>query len=91
MQYAGSDDIFKVKIKIPMLMFRNYVKLKKVLIPESLNEIGLNAFYNCRSLKRIHLPRSVQSISEFSFDERNCFSTLSSDIIFASGLICKEN
>jgi hypothetical protein len=44
MQHVGSDNIFKVKIKIPMFMFQNCVKLKKVLIPESLNEIELNAF-----------------------------------------------
>jgi hypothetical protein len=41
----------KLKSKITMFMFRNCVNLKKVLIPESLNEIELNAFCNCILLK----------------------------------------
>ena len=42
-------------------------KIKKVIIPEGVEEIQKYAFYNCSSLEEVVLPSTVKYIREFAF------------------------
>ena len=42
-------------------------KIKKVIIPEGVEEIRKYAFYNCSSLEEVVLPSTVKYIREYSF------------------------
>ena len=42
-------------------------KLSKVILPQTLESIGNNAFYNCTSLKTIEIPSGVTKIDEHAF------------------------
>ena len=49
---------------------------KKISIPNSITNIGDNAFYNCTSLKSITIPNSVRSIGSRSFAVCNSLETV---------------
>ena len=42
--------------------FQSCKKLEKVILPETLKEIGTNAFSMCYALEEIHLPESLEKI-----------------------------
>lgn len=44
-------------------------EIQNVSIPETLVEIGQNAFYNCLNLKEIYIPESVKTIGQCAFYE----------------------
>ena len=48
--------------------FKNNDKITKVLIPDSVTEIGDNAFDDCESLKSVTIPDSVTTIGDWAFD-----------------------
>ncbi len=47
--------------------FKNFNKITKIIIPNSVTSIGDSAFRNCSSLERIEIPTSVTSIGEYAF------------------------
>ena len=47
-----------------------------VVVPESVTEIGIGAFYACRSLKSIELPESVTSIGNSAFSGCHCLTSI---------------
>ena len=51
-------------------VFQNCSNLTSVTIPNSVSNIGANAFYNCRSLSSLTIGNSVTSIGESTF--RGC-------------------
>ena len=65
------DSIKEIEIEngitnIPADAFSNYTKLNKVILPSSLEEIGANAFANCRRLYEIYSYASIPPLAEVS-------------------------
>ena len=54
-------------VKIKFGAFYNCTKLEKVIIPNSITEIGNHSFSNCTSLKNITIPNSVTTIEKEAF------------------------
>lgn len=52
---------------LPYRFFRGCSSLVKVVLPESITEIGAQAFYECSSLPSITIPSSVTYIERISF------------------------
>ena len=42
--------------------------IQEIVLPENLTSIGVEAFLNCKSLKKVYIPRTVTSIAENAFD-----------------------
>ena len=65
------DSIQEIEIEngitnIPADAFSNYTKLNKIILPSSLEEIGANAFANCRRLYEIYSYASIPPLAEMS-------------------------
>ena len=65
------DSIKEIEIEngitnIPADAFSNYTKLNKIILPSSLEEIGANAFANCRRLYEIYSYASIPPLAEMS-------------------------
>ena len=56
---------YKTKIKIDA--FNNERRIETVVICDGLEEIGVRAFYGCKKLKKIFIPKSVTKIDNISF------------------------
>ena len=50
--------------------FLNNADIEEIILPESIEEIGERAFYNCRKLRRVVLPGSLRTIGDSAFS--NC-------------------
>jgi hypothetical protein len=48
-----------------------YGRFEKIIIPNSITDIGVFAFYQCNSIKSITIPSSVKNIGRYAFDECN--------------------
>ncbi len=46
-------------------------RLETLIIPDTVIEIGQDAFYECKNLKEVHLPDNIQYVDERAFF--NCF------------------
>ena len=70
--FQNCSDLEEVDIKaldnISPYMFANCKKLKKVILPDTIEDIGLGAFQNCSSLEEIVLPESIKLIHSHAFD-----------------------
>ncbi len=69
--YIGEDTVTKVIIPegvttINSYAFANLSALEEVVLPSTLNRIGVGAFYNCTKLNKINLE-NVQFINERAF------------------------
>ena len=53
-------------IRLDLSAFDSYSSLKKVVLPESIEYIRANAFYNCQSLEYINIPYAVTSFGEYN-------------------------
>lgn len=54
-------------IRIENFAFHDCVSLKDIILPVSLQEIGISAFENCRSIKEIDIPRKIHIIDKSVF------------------------
>ncbi len=61
-----SIKLYKME-KITGVMFADLKKIKKIILPDSVEEIGEGAFAGCASLKEITLPNSVKKIDLDAF------------------------
>ena len=59
-----------------------YPRFKEIKIPDSVETIGTNAFYDCQNLERIALPSALQTLSNGTF--YNC--TALSEVTFPASL-----
>ena len=64
------------KDKTTLIAYRS--KEKNYIIPNSVTNIGDNAFYGCQSLTNINIPNSVTSIGNDAFGR--CYSLTSINI-----------
>ncbi len=64
--------ILKDIIAIPGNTFYDCSKIKKIVLPRTVTEIGEYAFAGCSSLTTINIPDSVKSIGDSAF--KNCTS-----------------
>ena len=55
--------------KIGYSNFQCCDELKEIRIPDSVIEMGSDAFYGCKSLQSVYLSNSLQEISSFSFNK----------------------
>ena len=60
---AISADVYGVE---PQAFYGNY-KLEKIILPDSVQEIGRDAFYGCASLKELQLPKKLSYCGERTF------------------------
>lgn len=68
--YSARDGILYDSSFRELIFCSNESAKKGVIIPESVENIGRNAFSGCESLKRITIPASVKTISRGAFT--NC-------------------
>ena len=54
--------------RIDELAFRRLYQLETVVLPESLEEIGLGAFMSCTKLRSINIPEGVKKIDDLTFE-----------------------
>lgn len=59
-------------------LFKGYIGLERVSLPDTLVTIGNDAFYNCSSLTGITVPNSVSTIGTNAFN--GCTSLISADL-----------
>lgn len=57
--------------------FKDCKKLKQIVLPPTITEIGSKSFLNCESLCRISIPSSVTCIGDNSFENCNSLSQIS--------------
>ena len=62
----------KPVVKILEDGFKNLICIENITIPDSIETIGSNAFYECANLQSIVLPNSITKINESAF--RGCTS-----------------
>lgn len=66
-------DTIYLKNQIPSFAFYQKVRLKRVVLPDSLENIGMNSFDGCHSLKTpISFPSTFTAVGGYAF--RNCDS-----------------
>ncbi len=66
-------DMSGVKMtSLPDDFFKNRVKLREIILPNTLTSVGANAMYYCSKLKSIEIPEGVTSIGNNAF--YNCDS-----------------
>ena len=53
---------------IPGLGFRYWTKIKRILLPESIQTIGMNAFSYCYNLENLTIPARVETIGDYVFE-----------------------
>lgn len=71
--------------KIIPNIFRENPKLKKVVIPGTVKEIGDYAFYDSQNLKYVNLPYGINKIGNFAFFNTNL--GYNSDLTYGQGKI----
>lgn len=76
-QTVYNDDVAYTVVLIGKLSFATS-GLTSVVLPQSVTEIGENAFYRCHELIAINLPSSLKIISDAAFQD--CSSLISIDI-----------
>lgn len=80
--YTGNDNIVRVPdniygFKVVTVRFvynpdeDNLKKIKEIVLPEGIKEIGYGAFQSCVNLDKINIPNSVQTIGANAF--YNCY------------------
>ena len=47
--------------------FKNCSALENIILPESLQTMGISVFENCSALKKIEIPHKIERIDSFSF------------------------
>ncbi|KAL7525319.1 hypothetical protein ACHAXR_002981, partial [Thalassiosira sp. AJA248-18] len=71
---AIPNDVTRVRVdpsvtRIPVGAFQNQKKLEEIELFEGLEEIGVCAFYDCVSLRRITIPSTVARIPDYAFSD----------------------
>lgn len=76
--------------------FRTCPNLERVILPEGLEEIGMNAFIECTALTSIRIPSTVKYLSNSSFarctmkafevDDENPYFTTVDGVVFSKDL-----
>lgn len=69
-------NIVTTGIKLPAYLetigrwaFSCMIKVEEIVIPDTVTEIGKNAFWGCTSLKRVKLPSGLKTIPEYCFND----------------------
>ena len=74
--FKGCESLYSIILPLGVKGIGNnafsYSGLHKVIIPDTVTELGESAFYNCRNLHTALVPGSIKTIPEFCFD--NCRS-----------------
>ena len=69
--YNGDNDIVELPVSIEGNMYEIYLerntRIKKVIVPEGITQIGKNAFNTCTNLVEVILPESLLAIGESAF------------------------
>ena len=79
--FVDENYVYKVT-QISNYAFNNATKLKSIVIPEGVTNIGMNAFSGCTALESVTLPSTLTNISNLAFN--NCNKLKS--ITFKDGL-----
>ena len=54
-------------VKINELAFANYIKLKNLEMPDTIEELGHSCFLGCQGLTRVHLSEQIKTIPKWCF------------------------
>ncbi len=65
--FEYSVDVYADKESCQVFFIGN--NLKKIILPESLNEIGNNAFAGCNKIEILKIPRNVKKIGDYAFSQ----------------------
>ena len=68
--YTTVDLMLTTIDTVPMDTFYNDINLKEVMLPDTVENIGEYAFYNCQALETLEWPRNIKRIENVAFE--NC-------------------
>lgn len=63
-------------VKIDDNVFQNNTRLRMLIIPDSVTEIGLYAFYGCKNLANLKLSNNLVTLGSFAFGNCSSLTTL---------------
>ncbi len=77
LEYVGKDKNVKIPdkiagkkvLRIDDCAFASNKKIKKVIIPDTVETIGMEAFHKCSNLKEVKLSKKLVRIEEYAFDQ----------------------
>ena len=77
--YRGKDSVVRVPSEIAGVTvtalsetFRDNQDITQVILPDTIAEIGIEAFSNCCNLESVNMPSALKEIGEYAF--LNCYS-----------------
>ena len=64
-KYAAFNKVNFIGNKLKLMGYEcfQYCKLEEIELPEGLEDMGTNTFYQCNSLKKVYIPSSVNKIT----------------------------
>ncbi len=68
--YTTVDLMLTTIDTVPWNTFYNDINLKEVMLPDTVETIGMDAFGNCQALETLEWPRSIKRIENVAFE--NC-------------------
>ena len=81
---SGCDFEFGWDTLFPENVFSSS-SLEEVILPNGVNAISDDMFYNCGSLKKVNMPKSIRKIGDYAFSESGLTSFVVPDTVISMG------
>lgn len=79
--YLNINDEYYPIVKIAQSAFKLSTNLEKIELSDNLKSIGSKAFYGCSKLKRIYIPKTVDTLEEKVFADNDVIIELENDCL----------
>ena len=87
---TGKLVVYGTYERIPEKAFNAQRKLKSIIIPEGVVELGASMFYSCTSLETVDFPKSLLKLGSYAFQTCNALTSIEipeETTVIASGLL----